>query len=423
MIGQSRLLPKFIYRHFIHDSLYRNSIYLLINLAVTAITGFLYVMVIAHFFTQRAVGYSTALVSALGLATTLSNFGINRTIVRFMGTSTNKSQDLITKLLVVSLGSIVIGFGLSLFFKHFGIKQASSLTSVIFILTVFVMSVKGLFDNLFIAVQRASGTLMENSLYSIVRVIFPFAVLSGGFLGIFSAQLAGALIAVTASLLLALRLKFKLITPPSRNSLKGKWRFAFGSYTSDTIGNLPSTILPIIVVAKLGPVSGALWYAAMQIITFLLTISSSINQAMFAEMANHPDNILKIVRKAAYAMYGLVIPVSIIVFIMAHYILVIFSKSYTAAETVLRLMIVFALIGVANYITGSILSLYKKVAYLTVVNIINALVVIIYCLSFAHNLNGIAIGWMLGEITNVVLFVGGALVVMRKNRISVIAST
>jgi Na+/citrate or Na+/malate symporter len=78
-------------------------------------------------------------------------------------------------------------------------------------------------------------------------------------------------------------------------------------------------------------------------------------------------------------------------------------------------MTIFALIGVANFITGSILQVYKKVLYLTIVNSANAVVVIVYCLLYAHNLYGIAIGWMLGEVVNFVLFVVGGVVVARQN--------
>jgi hypothetical protein len=48
---------------------------------------------------------------------------------------------------------------------------------------------------------------------------------------------------------------------------------------------------------------------------------------------------------------------------------------------------------------------------MTFANVVNAIVVVVYCMTWAHNLDGIAVGWIYGEIANFVLFVGGGLYV------------
>jgi len=399
-----------------HDSFYKNSMYLLINMAFSTVAGFFFVVICAHLFTQKDFGYATSMTGALGLAVAFSNLGMNRTIVRFLGRSETKSRDLVSKLSIVLIFALLSGIILSSFLKSFGIEQVNPLTVFIFIITVLVCSVKSLFDFAFIAIRNSSGALIENSFFGITKLVFPVFVVGSGFLGIFSAQLAGALVAVLASVII-LRVKhgFEFRIQPSKDAMIGKWRFAMGSYTSDLVGGLPTSILPIIVVARFGPISGALWYVAMQITNFLLTVSGSVNQAMFAEMANERGDLRKFVKKASITMYGLLIPLSISVFIFAPNILTVFHGNYVAAQHVLRLMTVFALLGVANYITGSILLLFKKVAYITFVNAVNAGVVIFYCVIFAHNVNGVAIGWMLGELANLILFVGGGIFVARQH--------
>ncbi len=389
---------------------------LLINMGFSTGTGFLFVIVCTHFYSQADFGYATSLLGALGVATAFSNLGMNRTLVRFMGKSDNKSQDLATGILLVSGFALLSGIVLSHYFTSFGIKHADSRVVAIFIVTVFLMSIKALFDNVFIAIRKSSGALIENSIFNTVRLVFPLLVIGSGYIGIFSAQLAAVIFALVASVAMLRRYHgFTFLVRPSRTSMSGKWRYALGSYTSDLTGGLPSSVLPIIVVARLGPVAGALWYVAMRIISVLLNVSASINQAMFAEMANAEGNINKFLQKASISMFGVLLPLSAVVFIFAPLILRIFHGNYVSAEHVLRIMTVFALVGVANYITGSILQVYKMVIYLTFVNVINAVVVIIYCLYFAHDLNGIAIGWVLGEVVNFVLFVGGGVFVARRN--------
>jgi O-antigen/teichoic acid export membrane protein len=411
-----KLTPMGVYRHFVQDSLYRNSIYLLINLGITTAAGFLFVVICTRLYSQKQVGYATALMGALALATAIADLGMSRTILRFLAKSTTKSQDLVTKLLLVSGASLVIGLAFSLCFHAVGIKQANLVTALLFTAAVLFGTTKTLFDNVFIASRASEGTLIESTLFSLTRLIFPIIVVGSGFIGIFSANLVGAVVAVIASvLLLRGRQGFRFIRKPSRQSMEGKWGFTLGSWTSDLIGGLPVTILPVIVVARLGPAAGALWFVSMQIVSFLLAVSSSINQAMFAEMANATGSISHFIKQALLAMYGLLIPLSAAVFVLAPTILAIFGPAYVAAEQTLRLMTVFALIGVANFLTGSILSLYKKVLYLSIVNAVNAIIVIVYCMTVAHTINGIAVGWVLGEVANFVLFVAGGLYLVVKN--------
>ena len=403
-------------KSFIGDSFYRNSTYLLINMGVGTVTGFLFVVVCAHLYSQSDFGYATSLMGALGLATSFSNIGMSRTLVRFIGKSRNRSRDLATGICLVSGFAILVAIILSQNFSSFGIKHADAEVKTIFIVTVILTSIKALFDKVFIAIRESSGTLIENSISNVARLFFPILVIGSGYIGIFSAHLVSALLATVASVILLRRYHgFSFLVKPSKASMSGKWRFALGSYTSDLTGGLPSSVIPIIVVAKLGPVSGALWYVAIQITNVLLGVSASINQAMFAEMANSEGSINNFLKRASISMYTAIFPISAAVFVLAPFILRIFHGNYVSDQHVLRLMTIFALIGVANYITGSILQIYKMVIYITFVNVANAAAVIIYCLVFARNLNGIAIGWVLGEVVNFILFVGGGVLVARRN--------
>jgi O-antigen/teichoic acid export membrane protein len=183
-----------VYRNFMDDSFYRNSMYLLINMGVSTLSGFLFVVICAQLFTQASFGYATSLLGALGLATAFANVGMSRTVVRFMGRSQNQSQDLVTNVVLVSAFSMLSGIILSLFFHSFGIKHTDPLVVIVFISTVFLMSIKPLFDNVFIAIRESSGTLIENSIFSIARLLFPILVVGSGYIGIFSAQLAGVIL-------------------------------------------------------------------------------------------------------------------------------------------------------------------------------------------------------------------------------------
>jgi O-antigen/teichoic acid export membrane protein len=401
--------------HVMGDSLYRNSFLLLINMATTTVAGFGFWILCARLYSQADVGYATALVAALGLACSISNLGLHRTIVRFLGTAKDKPLEITTKLALICFVSFVTAVVMSMFLRTFGIKHASPITAAIFVLTVVLTSAKALFESVFIALRSAAGTLIGNTVSNVSKLVFPMLAVSAGMLGIFAANLVAAAAAVLCSLIM-LRGRFglNLRTMPSASIMRGKWTFMLGSYASDIIGGLPANVLPIIVVAKLGASQGALWYAVALMINFLLLISSTINQVMFAEISNTTGSILQPVKKALLTMYGLVAPATLVVIVFAPMLLRLFNRSYVEAAPVLRVMAAFALLGVINYVGGSIVALYKKIVFLTVANAVNAGVVIAYCFLFATNLEGILAGWIWGEIANLVLFLGGALYYVRR---------
>jgi O-antigen/teichoic acid export membrane protein len=384
-------------------------------MGLSSAAGFVFWVLCAHLYSREQLGYATALLGALALATSFSNLGLNRTIVRFLGSSKTQAQDIATKLALISGGSLIVGIIFSLLLHTFGVTHATAITSLVFVLAVIVTSAKAVYDNVFIALQSASSNLIENAVANVVKLALPIFVVAWGFEGIFSAQVLASLGGVICSaIVLKYRFKHKLLARPSRKSLTGRMRFMFGSYTTDLVGGLPASILPIIVVSKLGATQGALWYSAMLLVNFLLLISSTISQAMFAEISNTASSIATHVKKALLAMYGLVLPLTLLVIVYAPHILAIFNRSYVQVTPILRLMAVFALIGVVNYAAGSILAYYKKVAYLTAANIANAGVVLAYTYFFATNLKGIAVGWAWGEVVNLALFVGGAIYYIRQ---------
>jgi O-antigen/teichoic acid export membrane protein len=56
------------FRSAFGDSFYRNSTFLLINMGVATLSGFLFIIICAHLYSQADFGYATALFGALGVA-------------------------------------------------------------------------------------------------------------------------------------------------------------------------------------------------------------------------------------------------------------------------------------------------------------------------------------------------------------------
>jgi len=88
--------------------LYRNAAYLMMVTAVTSLLGFFFWMIVARYYSEAEVGYSSAIISAISLLAMISMAGLNSLLIRFLPQA-EKPKELINSCLTLSgLFSIVI---------------------------------------------------------------------------------------------------------------------------------------------------------------------------------------------------------------------------------------------------------------------------------------------------------------------------
>jgi hypothetical protein len=88
-------------RQHLKDPLYRNSIFLITNTAVTTGLGFFFWMVVARFYTVYEVGVGSAIISAVYFLALLSTLGLDVAIIRFLPKS-QKPVELINSCLTLN---------------------------------------------------------------------------------------------------------------------------------------------------------------------------------------------------------------------------------------------------------------------------------------------------------------------------------
>lgn len=401
-------------RGLARDSLYRNSLYLLLNLGLNSVAGFAFVLICNRMYGKEAFGYAAALLALMGLAVSIANLGMNRTSLRFLGQARDRSAEFTTMAIIATGAGLLVGAALAPFFPAFGIAHSGALLAVLFVASVVTGCARGICDNAFIAIRAASGTLASNAVFNVLKLALPVALVGLGFVGVFASVVLAAAAASLLALLLLSRAGFHLGARPRRAHMAGRWRFALGTHAYELLGNATVSLVPLVVLARLGPGANSEWYVVMQIVTLLLMICSAINNAMFAELASGTGTTRAIVLRTLGAMYAVLTPLVLVVLVVAPQLLGVFGDDFRHAAPVLRAMALFALIGVVNYIAGSYLSLHKHVVFITVVNFVNAAVVLAYGMLVATTLFDIAIGWMLGEAVNLVLFVVGAAWIYRR---------
>jgi hypothetical protein len=109
------------------------------------------------------------------------------------------------------------------------------------------------------------------------------------------------------------------------------------------------------------------------------------------------------------------VPALSLAFWLAPYGLVIFGHNYVSGTIgPLRWLIASGFVTMLNYVTGAILFIAKKSSMVTIVNVVDAIIVLGITLVWATNVTDVAIAWMVGDVGNTVLFAFFAFFALRQ---------
>src|SRR5688572_15431111 len=131
LIRKVRPILSRFWRHFMHDTLYRNSLLLMLSTAVMAAFGFAFWAVCARLYTPSEVGLAAALISATALLTNISFLGLPNTLIRYIPRATDKSAYVGTAIVISSVAAVVASAiflaGLNIFAPHIATTNPSLL--------------------------------------------------------------------------------------------------------------------------------------------------------------------------------------------------------------------------------------------------------------------------------------------------------
>lgn len=394
-------------RHFVSDGLVRNSAFLSANLAISTLAGLGTLPLITHLYSVRAVGLAAAALSATGLITTISQLGLNYSLVRFLPTSPRRT-DLINSVLTASTLVALAGAAIFLVLPaaHKLYALGGIAFAVAFLFATAMSAGNGQIFNVFVADRAVGQTVRPNIVSSLTRVAAPAALLFLGVSGAYVAQgIVPVLVDTVILTILLARRGHKFRPTLSSDATRDLRRFSAGTYLAGLIGGAPLIVLPLVILARFGPSQNAYWYAAMAGASVLFGVPGLVSQALLAEAAHQPAKRRALVFRAAIMIVGVMLPVLVIAYFAAPFGLALLGQHYAAdGLATLRLLIIAAAMSSVNYITGTILYLAKKTFVIAAINTVDAVIVLGLAVSWAHDSHGVAIAWVIGEVANVVLF-------------------
>jgi O-antigen/teichoic acid export membrane protein len=409
--SMSKLFKNF-YGHFMHDSLRRSSSFLILNSSIGAVFGFCFWLICAHLSSSTQIGYSTTLIAYISLISTVTTLGLSNAVIRFLPNHQDKDEYFGTALAITFVSSLIIGSLLIESIKYFSPKLSFAISNpeIFGLLLSFLVltSVGSIASSSLLAQKDAKNIFIMALCMYPLRIILPFLFPHIKIEGILTIILVSTLIGTAYEFYILYKKHHKRLKI-NLSSLYDSYKFTVGNFTGTIFGILPGTLVPIIVLNKLGPSLAAYFYIAMQFAGLLGIICSSNAQAFLAESSNdkNPKRYMYHFAKGFRNMYSLLVPAALLMAIVGTQLLRLYGYTYYSHGAILLTLLCVAslFIGV-NWLGDALLNVQKRPVAYGAMNFINALIVVVVVYEFANRgLTAVGFSWLAAQAATVIIYI------------------
>jgi O-antigen/teichoic acid export membrane protein len=417
-----RTILKKTYTHFMKDSLYRNSVFIMGGTVIGSAMGFVFWKINTFLFSPSEVGIATLIISGCQLLATLSLLGFNQMLVKTIPKSKRRDELVVTSITVVSVAALVasiiyiallpvISHKLTFIYKDFYFIP-------LFLIFTIMTAVNTLTDNVFIALKSANYIVIENVALGLLKLCLPFIFIDLGALGIVNAYFISVTGALVVTYIGFNRLGINLKKKIKLGLLKSVVRFSSTNYVVSLFGSATPLLLPTIIVGFLGTASAAYYYIAVTLTNILAIVPLSTANALYAEITHDPLNLPKHVIRSTLIIFAMMSPILIILLAFGKYVLLFFGKDYSVAATHLLQLLVLGSVPIAiKNILGSVLRFYDAMKIYMLLEFITAIGITFGSIALmpAFGISGVGLAWLITHSITGLLFIIFAL---RSHRLS-----
>lgn len=326
-----------------HRDVLDNVSSLLATTALTALLGFVFWAVATRMFSQQAIGYGAASVSAFTLIGTIGEFGLGTLLIgELPRRSTTRAGLVSAALLASALGSLLLGLGFVVVAphvsSHFAVLMGTPGRAALFVTGAVVTGVTIVFDQGTIGLLRGRLQLARNVVFAVAKLlILPAAAIflhdAFGF-GVTAAWVAGMALSLAA---IAAWLQFKgtrVLPRPHLGILRQLgWTAMAHNWLNISIA-VPFTVLPVLVTVLVSPAANGAYYAASMLAGFLSIVPAHLSTVLFAVVAGNPRVTARKLRFALWLSFVVGVPGMIVLGFGAHFLLSLFGPGYASEATV-----------------------------------------------------------------------------------------
>ena len=322
-----------------HRDLLSNAGSLVMSTGVASLLGVVYWVVATRLFSQRAVGYASAAVSAMTLLGTIGMLGLGTLLIGELPRRHGRAGLVAAALLTSGLGSLLLGLCFAVVAPRVSVSFATMIGTpargLLFAAGVAVTAVTLVFDQATIGLMRGSLQLGRNIAFAVAKVaVLPATaiVLHDRLgVGITLSWVAGLALSL-ALVAIRLRLGGEPVLPrPDWRVLRGLGRSAMAHNWLNLAMTMPFYLLPVLVTVIVSPTANAAFYIAVMLTTFLFIVPAHLATVLFAVVAADPGVVARKLRFALRVSFLIGLPGMAALILGAHFALGLFGKGYTVA--------------------------------------------------------------------------------------------
>ncbi|MFI0713767.1 lipopolysaccharide biosynthesis protein [Streptomyces inhibens] len=323
--------------------LFRNAYALMLNTGVSGLLGLGFWLIAARYYTESAVGQGSAAIAAMKLLAGLTAVTLTGALARFIPVAGRSTGRLVLRTyagssVVVAIAAVVFLLTLDLWGPSYRFLHGP-LNGLGFLLAVVAWSLLTLQDGVLTGLRSALWVPVGNLAFSAVKlgllVVFAAAIPTAG---VFVSWAA----AIAVSVLPLGRLVFRRLVPRHVRatdrtarppSLKEIGRFLAGDYTGSLFSLAVVYLVPVLVASQVSAADNAYFYITTTIGGTVNLLALNMGASLTVEGAHDPAQLAHNTRAALRRMARIMLPVCVVLFAFAPYLLRIFGPGYAEAAT------------------------------------------------------------------------------------------
>jgi O-antigen/teichoic acid export membrane protein len=315
---------------------------------VASVLGFAYWALAARLFSQQAVGFGSAAVSAMTLLGTIGMLGLGTVLIGELPRRSPRAGLLCAALLASGLGSLVLGLGFAVLAPHFSDRFANisgtAGQAALFAAGVVLTGITLVFDQATIGLLRGGLQLSRNLAFAAVKLVaLPAAAVILGHqlgVGITASWVVGTALSVVA-VAIRLRLAGTPVLPrPDWGVLRGLGKTAVAHNWLNLAIVVPRSLIPVLVTIVVSPSANAAFYAAWTLSGFLYIVPTHLSTVLFAVASADPRAIARKLRFTLRLSALIGLPGMVVLGVTGRLALGVFGAGYARAATVPLLLLV-----------------------------------------------------------------------------------
>ena len=321
------------------DHLVRNSLYLMLSSGIQAALGFTFWIVMARLYSTEDVGRASSLISATSVIAYFSLFGLNSTLVRFLPTAREKDSLITAAFILVACTGAAIGLAYILLTPFFAprlafVEQQPALI-VGFVLFTSAAAVNLLTDSVFIASRKAAFcALTDGAVSGLSKIIFGVILAGTGAYGLYSASAGGLAAAALVSVgLIVITFRWRPSFKGPFQTLRPLLKFSGANYIANAIELLPTLVVPLVVLDRLGAQAAAYYFVAFQMAGLLFAAVYAVEGAFMAEGSQAETDWRAVRSRSRRLAIRLFVPGAAFLVLTAHWVLLAFGSKYSQHGT------------------------------------------------------------------------------------------